>query len=108
MLDVHVTDIAIVTVTVSAVVTLSDASDPGSVTDAVRQAIISYLDPMTWAYGTTIWRNELIALVDGVGGVDRVVSVTITGANGAGDYPLPTASTLPRATAASVTVSIGA
>ncbi len=106
MLDVHVTDIVVQTVTVSATVTLGDSSDPGGVTDAVEQAIIGYIDPMTWAYGTTIWRNELISLIDQVPGVDRVVTVTITGANGSGDYPLPTASTLPSATAASVTVSV--
>lgn len=106
MLDVHVTDIVVQTVTISATITLGDSSDPGAVTDAVEQAIISYVDPMTWAYGTTIWRNELISLVDQVPGVDRVVSVTITGANGSGDYPLPTASTLPQATAASVSVSV--
>lgn len=107
ILDVHVTDIAVVTVTVAAVITLGDATDPAAVTDAVEQAIIAYLDPMTWAYGTTVYRNELISLVDQVPGVDRVVSVTITGANGNGDYPLPTASTLPDATAASVSVSVG-
>ncbi len=107
ILDVHVTDIVVVTVTVATTVTLADASDPAAVTDAVEQALIDYLDPMTWAYGSTVWRNELIALIDQVPGVDRVVTVSITGANSAGDYPLPTASTLPRGTAASITVSVG-
>ena len=106
VLDVHVTDIAVVTITLSVTVTLADATAPQSIADAVEAAIIAYLDPTTWAYGTTIWRNELISLVDQVEGVDRVVSITITGANGSGDYPLPTASTVPTATAASVTVTI--
>jgi len=106
ILDVHVTDIVVVTVTTATTITLADASDPAAVTDAVKQALIGYLNPMTWAYGTTIWRNELISLIDQVPGVDRVVTVTITGANGAGDYPLPTASTLPQGTATSITVSV--
>lgn len=106
MLDVHVTDIVVLTVTVAATVTLSDASDPVAVSDAVEQAIIAYLDPMTWAYGSTIWHNELISLIDRVPGVDRVVTVTVTGANTAGDYLLPTASTLPKATATSVTITL--
>lgn len=108
MLDVHVTDIAIQTATIAVTVTLSDSTDPQGVADAVEQAIIAYVDPMTWSYGTTIYRNELISLVDRVPGVDRVVTVTITGQNGSGDLPLATASTVPRATAASVTVTITA
>lgn len=107
ILEVHVTDVAVITVTVAATVTLADASDPAAVTDAVEQALIAYLDPMTWAYGTTLYRNELISLIDQVPGVDRVITVSITGANAAGDYPLPTASTLPRGTASSITVSVG-
>jgi uncharacterized phage protein gp47/JayE len=106
VLDVHVTDVAVVTVTLTATITTIDATAPQAVADAVEQAIIGYIDPTTWAYGTTIWRNELISLIDQVDGVDRVVAVTITGANGSGDYPLPSASTVPRATAASVTVTL--
>lgn len=105
-LVVHVTDVAMATVTVSVAVRLSDATDPAAVTAAVRQAIIAYLNPLTWDSGTTVRRNELIALVDRVAGVDYVSTVTITGANGAGDLVLATASTVPTATAASVTVSV--
>lgn len=105
-LTVHVTDVATATVTVSVAVRLSDATDPVAVTTAVRQAIIGYLNPLTWDSGTTVRRNELIALVDGVPGVDYVQTVTLTGANGAGDLVLATASTVPTATSASVTVSV--
>jgi Baseplate J-like protein len=105
-LTVHVTDVAISTVTLSVAVHLSDSTDPTAVTTAVRQAIIAYLNPLTWDGGTTVRRNELIALVDRVSGVDYVSSVTITGANGAGDLVLATASTVPTATVGSLTVSV--
>jgi uncharacterized phage protein gp47/JayE len=106
-LDVHVTDIAIQTVTMTVVVTQSDASlDPAFVLANVEGAIMAYLDPMTWQFGLKIYRNELISLVDQVEGVGRVVSVAITGADGNGDLTLATASTVPRATAVSITSSI--
>jgi uncharacterized phage protein gp47/JayE len=105
-LAVHVVDVAIVTVTATIAVHLSSAADPEAVTQAAETAVIDYLDPLTWNYGTTLRRNELISLVDQVVGVDYVDSVTITGANAAGNLPMPTPSTVPTATAASITVSI--
>lgn len=105
-LAVHVVDITVTTLTIAVSVHLADATDPDAIIANVRQAIIVYLDPLEWSGGTTIRRNELISLVDQVAGVDYVNSVTITGANGNGDFVLPTASAVPRATAASVTVTV--
>lgn len=106
ILNVHVVDITVTTVTLSVTVHLSDASDPAGTSAAVKNAIIAYIDPLTWEYGTVVRRNEIVSLVDQVPGVDYVQSVTITGGNGNGDFVLPTASAVPDATAASVTVSL--
>ncbi len=106
VLDVHVVDITITLVTMTVQIHLSDSSDPAGVSQAVKDAITGYVDPLTWSYGGTLRRNEIIALVDQVLGVDYVGTVTITGANGNGDYVLPSASAVPDATTASVTVTI--
>lgn len=106
LLQVHVVDITITAVTLSVAVHLSDSTNPTSVVAAVRNAITSYINPMSWDYGATVRRNEIIALVDRVPGVDYVTTVTITGANGAGDLVLASPSAVPRATDASVTVTI--
>jgi uncharacterized phage protein gp47/JayE len=104
LLQVHVVDITITTVVMSIQIHLSDASDPDATTQAVKDAVAAYLDPLTWEYGTTVRRNEIISLVDQVPGVDYVGTVTITGANGNGDLVLTSASAVPDA--GTITVSI--
>ena len=42
----------------------------------IVDALDTYLSPDTWEWGGTVYRNELIALIDQVAGVDRVVSLT--------------------------------
>jgi len=101
---IHVVDAAIQVVTVAVVVHLADASDPSAVTAAVETAVIDYIDPVTWEFGAVVRGNEIISLCDGVGGVDYVSSVTITGAVG-GNLTLSTPMTLPDASPASVTVT---
>lgn len=61
----------------------------GTVNDNVIAALTEYLSPGTWgaprfadsnaawSQGDTVYLNELIALIDGVAGVDRVNSVTL-------------------------------
>jgi hypothetical protein len=105
-LDVHVSDIQIVDVTVQVGLTLVNAVDPDAVTQAVVDAIDAYIDPLTWSYGRTIRRNEIISLVDQVPGVDWVDSVTIPGANTNGDYMLPLAAAVPRINPGGITVTI--
>jgi uncharacterized phage protein gp47/JayE len=104
LLQVHVVDITITTVTMSIQIHLSDSSDPTATTAAVQAAVADYLDPLTWSSGTTVRRNEIIALVDRVEGVDWVGTVTITGADGSGNYVLPSASAVPDAGTITVTI----
>jgi hypothetical protein len=105
MLQVHVVDITITTVTMSIQVHLTtSATDPSATTQAVKDAVDAYLDPLTWDWGSTVRRNEIISLVDQVDGVDYVGTVTITGANGNGDFVLPSASAVPNAGTTTVTI----
>lgn len=101
VLDVHVTDILIDTVPLSAEITVRAGYDSAVVIDAVEEALATYVDPLTWAWGAVIRRNEIISLVDRVDGVDYVVDVAIDGAPG--DYTITGAATLPKAGAVTVT-----
>lgn len=79
-LVVHVIDVTLTPVDiVTSVVPL-----PGFEWAAVQAAVVArleqYFDPLTWTFGPTIYRNELISLIDQVTGVDRVVTLTIEGA----------------------------
>jgi hypothetical protein len=51
------------------------------VQQAVRDAIAEYAHPDYWPWEERVYRNELIALIDRVPGVDRVVDVTMTSTN---------------------------
>lgn len=104
MLVVHVVDITITTVNMTVQIHLTEASDADAVGESVRQAIVAYLEPLDWTHGLIVRRNEIIALVDQVAGVDWVGQVTIAGANSNGDLVLPTASAVP--SAGTITVSI--
>lgn len=106
VLQVHVVDLTIVLVTISVQVHPSDASDPDAVTAAVARAIDDYLDPLTWTYGGTVRRNEIVSLVDQVFGVDWVGEVVIQGANAAGDLILPEQAAVPSARPDTITVTI--
>lgn len=104
LLQVHVVDITITPVTMTVQVHLTDSSDPSATTAAVQEAIDNYIDPLTWSYGTKVRRNEIISLVDQVFGVDWVGTVTITGADGNGDFVLPAASAVPNLGTATVSI----
>lgn len=82
-LDVHVIDAALNLVDVTAVVRQRSGFTT-AVADSIA-ALDGYLDPDAWEFGGTVYRNELIALLDRVPSVERVVSVAITDANAAGD-----------------------
>lgn len=103
-LDVHVVDADLNVVDVAAVV-VQRAGFTTAVADSVA-ALDGYLDPDAWEFGGTVYRNELIALLDRVESVERVVSVTLTGANGAGDRVLTGAA--PLVDLGTATVTLGA
>lgn len=102
VLDVHVVDVVIDTVSFAIQIHLLPGFVSASVTTAVQDAIAAYVDPLTWNWGSVIRLNEIIALVDRVDGVDYVGTVTIDGV--AGNYTLTGAATLPKAGTVTVTV----
>lgn len=79
-LVIHVIDVALSAVAIATSVVPLAGFTWASVQAAVEDALEAYFDPLTWTFGSTIYRNELIALIDRVSGVDRVVTLTINGA----------------------------
>lgn len=102
VLVVHVIDVTVTTVNLTADVHLLPGFDATATKNAIVSALQKYVDPLTWAWGGTIRRNEVISLVDQVAGVDYVINVTIAG--GTGDYTLTGAATLPKAGTVTATV----
>lgn len=98
-LAVHVIDPTITEVDVTAEVVVLPGFASGAVTDAVEAALATYLSPATWGWSATVYRNELISLIDQVPGVSRVVNVTVP----AGDQAI--AGVAPLATLGAVTVT---
>lgn len=98
-LTVHVTDPSITPVDVSVTITVT-TNDAATVQAAVQAAITAYLSPATYAWDGSVWRNELIALIDGVAGVGRVVDL----ATPAADVDLPGYAALP--TPGTITVTV--
>lgn len=99
-LAVHIIDPQINDVDVTVSVTIKTGYTQAAVITAIQDALTNYLSPLTWGWGTTVYRNELIALVDNVPGVDRVVSLTVP----ASDLALTGVAPLARADALSVSV----
>lgn len=98
-LAVHVAAPAYDDVDLAVQVTAAGGAAPATVTAAVEDALTSYLAPLNWSGGTTIWHNELVSLIDQVPGVGRVVSITP-----GTDVALSDVTTLPRPGTITVTV----
>lgn len=105
MLQVHVVDIEVAPVILTVTVHLQPTADPDTTTNAIRQAVDEYLNPLTWTYGAMVRRNEMLSLVDRVPGVDYVETLVMTGQDGAGNLVLATASTVPDLGAITVTLT---
>lgn len=103
MLDVHIIDITIQPIDTVATVVALPGFDHAVVEQSVKDAIEAYFDPLTWTYGQTIYHNEMVALIDRVPGVDRVVTVTVEAS--AGDVALSSASSVPNADVMTITVT---
>lgn len=101
VLDVHVIDATVVTVPVATKVVPAAGFDFATVAASVTAAVTTYLDPLAWTFGSTIYLNEMISLVDQVPGVDRVVNVTLNAV--AADYVLSGVASLPDAGTITVT-----
>lgn len=76
-LVVHVIDPDITSVDVTTTVVALAGYDAATVTANITAALTDYLSPMTWEWGQTVRKNELIALVSNVAGVDYVDTMTV-------------------------------
>lgn len=78
-LIVRVDNARVVPVGINVNVTLKSNNLAGSVVEtSIKEALDQYVHPDYWEWGDAVYKNEIIALVDRVAGVDRVVSVTLT------------------------------
>jgi uncharacterized phage protein gp47/JayE len=103
-LAVHVIDPTITDVTVTAQVVARPGYSLAQVETNVRAALTAYLSPEAWPWAGTVYRNELIALIDGVDGVLRVATLTAPNA----DLALPGVAPLARFAAASAITVVAA
>jgi hypothetical protein len=102
ILVVHVIDVTVVTVPLAVTVHLRDGFDSTITSNAIKDAIADYVDPLTWQWGGVIRLNEIISLVDRVSGVDYVTAATINAV--AGNYTISGAASLPKSGTVTVTV----
>lgn len=75
-LAVHMADPTLTAVDVAATVVAAVGYPSATVQANCAAALADYLSPTTWEWGTTVYVNELIALLDRVEGVERVTSIT--------------------------------
>jgi uncharacterized phage protein gp47/JayE len=76
-LAVHVADPTITTVNVTATVVGVPGYTVAQVQANVTAELDAFLAPETWPWAGTVYRNELIALLDRVEGVERVTSISV-------------------------------
>lgn len=99
-LAVHVVDPTLTTVDVTVTLEAQAGYSAAQIQSAATEALTAYLSPQEWPWTGTVYRNELIALLDRVTGVERVVSLDVPAAD------LPLAGVAPLATVGTVTVTV--
>lgn len=95
-LSVHIVDPTINTVAVTVTVKALAGYASGTVQTSITSALNTYLNPMNWDWSGTVRRNELIALISNVAGVDYVTTLAVPAADVVltGNAPLASAGTL--------------
>ena len=79
-LTIDVMSAELAEIDVTATVQKKTGFTASTVQTAITNALKAYIDPNTWDFDhSTVRRNEIIALIDGVEGVDYVSSLTMNG-----------------------------
>jgi hypothetical protein len=99
-LAVHVVDPTLTPVAVTVEVVAAAGAEAATVEANVEAALTEYLSPSTWGWADTVYRNELISLIDRVDGVERVVAITTPAAD------MPLTGVAPLATVGALTVTV--
>jgi hypothetical protein len=66
-----------VVVTVTATLTTVTGADATAVRQRALARLNGFIDPLTWPFGRDVFRAEILALLDGVDGVDAVTSLVL-------------------------------
>lgn len=80
-LVLHVIDATVTTVDVDVTVTRVAGYTDADVEASILATLAGYLSPDRWAWASSVYRNELIAVIDGAAGVGRVVTLTVPAAD---------------------------
>lgn len=80
-LAIHVIAPTITPVPVTATITVVPGYVAADVETAAEAALAAYLNPDAWPWSGTVYRNELISIIDRVPGVGRVVTLTAPAAD---------------------------
>ncbi len=80
-LSIHVMDTTLNTVPVTVTVQREVGAGDADVQAAVAAALGEYLGTDAWDFGGTVYRNELISVIDGAAGVARVVTLAAPAAD---------------------------
>lgn len=75
LLAIHITDVTVTNVPVTTTVVALPGYSDADLQSAITDALTTYLNPDSWPFGRSVYRNELISVIDSVDGVDRVVSI---------------------------------
>jgi uncharacterized phage protein gp47/JayE len=100
----HLTGPAYTEITVTATVAIRTGAGGANVQSRILSALQNFLDPLTggpdslgWPFGRSVYRSEILRLIQDVPGVDHVDTLSMqsdSGASQCGDIPLcPTALT---------------
>jgi hypothetical protein len=71
-----------VEVTAAAVLAPLRGADPVAVSERALAALDDFLAPLRWPFGGDVYRSKVLALLDGVPGVDAVTSLELTAGSG--------------------------
>jgi phage-related baseplate assembly protein len=84
-MEVHVTEPQYTVVTVDARVALARGADRNAVAAQARAALRQFFHPLSggpdgngWPIGRSVYRSEILALLDAIAGVDYVADLTLT------------------------------
>ncbi len=82
-----------VRVSVEATVRLKPLNDPEAMRDRIEKALSDFLDPLKggpdksgWAFGRSVYRSEVYAVIEAVDGVDCVTQLVLRAADGSYQY----------------------
>lgn len=73
-LSISVVDPTVSLVAVVATVQSAAGYDPAVVQASIETALTEYMDPLTWPWDSLVRRNDLIALIEGIDGVEYLVA----------------------------------